>query len=58
MPLRSRLVHPTRRLVQRLGAAGPRLAVVPRCGHLSHEEAPAALLSFLQSFVLELGLHG
>ncbi|KAL4458374.1 hypothetical protein ABPG75_013239 [Micractinium tetrahymenae] len=43
------------RLAERLGAAGPRLAVLPACGHLSQEEAPQVLLDFLQSFLLEQG---
>ena len=38
------------RLVERLGTAAPRLAVIQRCGHLSHEEAPAALVDRLSSF--------
>lgn len=44
------------RLAEQLGAAGPRLAVLPACGHLSHEEAPQGLLDFLQSFLLEQSL--
>lgn len=47
---------PWGRLAEQLGAAGPRLAVLPACGHLSHEEAPQELLDFLQSFLLEQGL--
>lgn len=39
------------RVAARLGAAAPRLAVLPNCGHLSHEEAPAVLLDFLAAFV-------
>lgn len=34
-----------------LGAA--RVASLPRCGHLSHEEAPEALLQYLTAFVDE-----
>ena len=32
-----------------LGAPPP--AILPECGHLSHEEAPQALLEFLTTFV-------
>ena len=42
------------RVAERLGAVAPRLAVLPRCGHLSHEEAPQLLLDYLQAFVLDL----
>lgn len=34
----------------------PRLAVLPLCGHLSHEEAPAVLLDFLSNFLYEKAL--
>ena len=44
------------RIAERLGGAAPRLAILPRCGHLSHEEAPQVLLDFLQAFLAELGL--
>ena len=46
---------PVRRIAERLGAAAPRM-VLPRCGHLSHEETPCVLLEYLQSFVLDLHL--
>lgn len=42
------------RIAERLGAAAPRLAVLPACGHLSFEEAPAQLLNFLCAFLLDL----
>lgn len=42
------------RIAERLGGAAPRLAVLPGCGHVSHEEAPAVLLDFLGAFVGEV----
>lgn len=51
-----RLVPPAAvsRIAGRLRTATPHLAVLPRCGHLSHEEAPEVLLDFLAAFLTDL----
>lgn len=42
------------RILEKLGRCAPRLAVLPRCAHLSHEEAPHTLLAFLLPFARDL----
>lgn len=37
---------------------GSRLAVLPGCGHLAHEERPAVLLDFLAAFVRDVATGG
>lgn len=51
-----RMVPPSAvsRVIERLGAAAPRYALLPHCGHLSHEEAPEALVAFMRPFLLDL----
>ena len=39
------------RLAERLGGAAPQLAVLPACGHLSFEEAPAELAGLLAAWL-------
>lgn len=41
------------RIIEKLGRCSPRLAVLPRCAHLSHEERPDTLLAFLLPFARE-----
>ena len=45
------LVDPWRADPQAADLGAPPPAILPECGHLSHEEAPQALLDFLTTFV-------
>jgi pimeloyl-ACP methyl ester carboxylesterase len=51
-----RLVPPAAvsRIAERFGTVAPHLALLPQCGHLSHEEAPHVLLDFLLAFLTDL----
>ena len=48
---KDRIVTPARAKALAAELYNADVAVLPECGHLSHEEAPAALMSLLHSFV-------
>lgn len=48
---KDRIVPPVRAQALASALHTSYVAILPECGHLSHEEAPVALLSLLRSFV-------
>lgn len=48
---KDRIVPPARAHALAAGLHNSFVAVLPECGHLSHEEAPGALLTLLRNFV-------